>query len=412
MFASLDGAHLPDDPNPVEDGVTRAAAACIMGPWPRISGPPRSCRLRLRSGPPRRAGATRGCGSASSSWRSPSSPAPGCSARPTTPCRCGRWPRTSGPVTRSAADDLVATRVRFADAGDLAGYFTVDERAARRPRADPRRRRRRAAAPGRGRHGRAPTDTLQVPVAVDAEQVPGLGGRRVGGRRLPRRPPERRRHGAGGARAAARPAARRWPRSRSSDAPALAETLRHQRQAPARAGRRGAGGTPLLPAAGLARRPGRDRRTPGLTSMVIVLVVASGAAWESPALQLLTAPPRRGGAQALRRRRRPARRGQRRAGRRGGARAGRPGPRRRRDRPPAPAPGAPGRGRCRAATPPEAGRLRAARIGIAALVAEDALDALPDAVTAVEEEPAPAADGAGGRRGRDGRARPRAPPAG
>jgi MinD-like ATPase involved in chromosome partitioning or flagellar assembly len=36
-------------------------------------------------------------------------------------------------------------------------------------------------------------------------------------------------------------------------------------------------------------------------------------------------------------------------------------------------------------TSPEAGRLRAARVGIATLVDEDALDGLPDAVTAVEE---------------------------
>lgn len=72
-------------------------------------------------------------------------------------------------------DDLVATRVRFADEDGLAGYFTVDERLP----ADlevtrgvgagellPR------AAVGTAGSG----NTLQVPVAVDAEQVPGSVG--------------------------------------------------------------------------------------------------------------------------------------------------------------------------------------------------------------------------------------------
>ena len=72
-------------------------------------------------------------------------------------------------------DDLVATRVRFADEDGLAGYFTVDERLP----ADlevtrgvgggellPR------AAVGAAGSG----STLQVPLAVDAEQVPGSVG--------------------------------------------------------------------------------------------------------------------------------------------------------------------------------------------------------------------------------------------
>jgi len=69
-------------------------------------------------------------------------------------------------------EDLVATRVRFADAGDLAGYFTADDelpadlvltRGVGAGELLPR------AAVGSAGQSR----TLQVPVAVDAEQVPG-----------------------------------------------------------------------------------------------------------------------------------------------------------------------------------------------------------------------------------------------
>jgi MinD-like ATPase involved in chromosome partitioning or flagellar assembly len=125
--------------------------------------------------------------------------------------------------------------------------------------------------------------------------------------------------------------------------------------------------------------------------MVIVLVVASGAAWESPALQLLTRHP---GVVVLKRcvdvedLLAAAT-----AGQADVAVLGLDAPgldvaatdhlRRHRVRPVAIVP----RG-----TPPEAGRLRAARIGIAALVDEDALDVLPTTVTAVEEEPAARAE--------------------
>ena len=70
------------------------------------------------------------------------------------------------------ADDLVAVRVRFADASDLGGYFTADDelpadlvltRGVGAGELLPR------AAVGSA----ADSDTLQVPVAVDAEQVPG-----------------------------------------------------------------------------------------------------------------------------------------------------------------------------------------------------------------------------------------------
>jgi hypothetical protein len=69
------------------------------------------------------------------------------------------------------ADDLVATRVRFADAGDLDGYFTVDDelpadlaltRGVGTGELLPR------AAVGSADGG----DLLQVPIAVDAELVP------------------------------------------------------------------------------------------------------------------------------------------------------------------------------------------------------------------------------------------------
>ena len=80
-----------------------------------------------------------------------------------------------GPGDALSPDDLVATRVRFADTGDLAGYFTVDEplpadlevtRGVGAGELLPR-----AAVGSVGA-----TDTLQVPVAVEAEQVPGSVG--------------------------------------------------------------------------------------------------------------------------------------------------------------------------------------------------------------------------------------------
>jgi hypothetical protein len=80
-----------------------------------------------------------------------------------------------GPGDALSPDDLVATRVRFADTGDLAGYFTVDEplpadlevtRGVGAGELLPR-----AAVGSIGA-----TDTLQVPVAVEAEQVPGSVG--------------------------------------------------------------------------------------------------------------------------------------------------------------------------------------------------------------------------------------------
>jgi hypothetical protein len=71
-----------------------------------------------------------------------------------------------------SADDLVATRVRFADGGGLEGYFTVDDelpadleltRAVGAGELLPRAA---VGSPGE-RH------TVQLPIAVDPEQVPG-----------------------------------------------------------------------------------------------------------------------------------------------------------------------------------------------------------------------------------------------
>ncbi|MBB6626882.1 hypothetical protein H5V45_06065 [Nocardioides sp. KIGAM211] len=70
------------------------------------------------------------------------------------------------------ADDLVATRVRFGDAGALDGYFTVDDELP----ADLELTRGIGAGEllPRAAVGTAgESDTLQVPLAVDAEQVPG-----------------------------------------------------------------------------------------------------------------------------------------------------------------------------------------------------------------------------------------------
>lgn len=77
----------------------------------------------------------------------------------------------AGPGTRLDPGDLVAHRVRFADAGDLAGYFTADDELPAELRLT------RGVSAGellpRDALGTADTaDTVELPVAVDAEQVP------------------------------------------------------------------------------------------------------------------------------------------------------------------------------------------------------------------------------------------------
>ena len=282
-------------------------------------------------------------------------------------------------------------RVRFADAGDLARYFTADDAAAGRPPADPWRRRRRAAAPRRRRRGGATATRSRS----RSPSTPSRCRRRCGAGSVVDVYLVARRRAATGA-APAPSAGPALAAVTVVDAPALDGAFGDQRPAPARAGRAEDRRPPLLPAARLGWTARSSPSYGGADAMVVVLVVASGAAWESPALQLLGAPPRRRGAQALRRRRRPARRGHRRAGRRRRARARRPGPGRRRGRPPAPARRPPGGGRAArdaARRPAGCGPPGSAS---PALVAEDDLDALPDAVTAVEERRRlPPADGAG-----------------
>ena len=145
-------------------------------------------------------------------------------------------------------------------------------------------------------------------------------------------------------------------------------------------------------AAGVLPRP-RRATTPVLTVVrrglsagdVVVLVLAAGAAWESRRAGPARRPPRHRGAQALRRRRRPAGRG------RAPARPTSPWSRSRRPastaaavdhlRPTACAPVAVvprARRSTQAARPP-------ARIGVAAVVADDDLAALPDGVLAGED---------------------------
>jgi hypothetical protein len=73
------------------------------------------------------------------------------------------------------ADDLVATRVRFADASSLAGYFTVDDDLP----ADLQLVRGVAAGellPRAAVGSAADSDLVQVPIAVEADQVPGSVG--------------------------------------------------------------------------------------------------------------------------------------------------------------------------------------------------------------------------------------------
>lgn len=78
----------------------------------------------------------------------------------------------AGPGAQLTPDDLVAHRVRFADAEQLAGYFTVDDELP----ADLRLVRGVAAGELLPRAalgtGATPTDSVELPIAVDADQVP------------------------------------------------------------------------------------------------------------------------------------------------------------------------------------------------------------------------------------------------
>ena len=78
----------------------------------------------------------------------------------------------AGPGARIDPDDLVVHRVRFADDGDLAGYFTVDDRLPAELSL--------VRGVGAGEllprsslgSGDATADAVELPIAVDAEQVP------------------------------------------------------------------------------------------------------------------------------------------------------------------------------------------------------------------------------------------------
>jgi hypothetical protein len=123
-------------------------------------------------------------------------------------------------------EDLVATRVRFADAGDLAGYFTVDDRLP----ADLEVTRGVSAGellPRAAVGSVGATDTLQVPVAVDAEQVPGsVGAGSVVDVYLVASPGEAAGTGAGGARGPrAQPGGPALASVTVVDAPPLTETF-------------------------------------------------------------------------------------------------------------------------------------------------------------------------------------------
>ena len=78
----------------------------------------------------------------------------------------------AGPGAQLTADDLVAHRVRFADAGDLAGYYTVADELPAELRLV------RGVAAGellpRAAVGSAADvgDTVELPVAVEVDQVP------------------------------------------------------------------------------------------------------------------------------------------------------------------------------------------------------------------------------------------------
>jgi hypothetical protein len=77
----------------------------------------------------------------------------------------------AGPGARLDPGDLVAHRVRFADTDDLAGYFTVDDELP----AELRLTRGVGAGELLPRDAIGPADaadTVELPVAVDAEQVP------------------------------------------------------------------------------------------------------------------------------------------------------------------------------------------------------------------------------------------------
>ena len=229
-----------------------------------------------------------------------------------------------GAGDRLTEDDLVAQRVRFADAAALAGLLHRRRQAARRPPAPPRRRGRRAGA-ARGRRLAPPTPDWS---RCRSRSSPSRCRRRWPPVRwsTSTSSPRPTRSGDHGRRPAT---ARRSPRSPSSTRPPLAESF-------GTTGRRQLvlavpedDAAPFFALLGASRHRRADRRTAQLRLVVVVvLIVAAGAAWESRRLGRARPALGRRGAQALRRRRRPARHRGRRAGRRRGRRSRRAGLRR------------------------------------------------------------------------------------
>ena len=167
--------------------------------------------------------------------------------------------------------DLVARRVRFVDAADLDRYFPADQAlpAELRLRQDvgsgellPR------SAIGSAEEA----GVLQLPVAVEpAALPPGVGGR-VGRRRLPAAP-------TAGARSAPRPPSPRSPSSRSrrrTSSPATQQVVLAVDQQ---------GVDRWFDLLSGVQQP-RSRSWPG-ADVVVVLVLAAGAGWESAALAAL-----------------------------------------------------------------------------------------------------------------------------
>ena len=147
---------------------------------------------RRPSGRPVRAGAIRGCGSASSSWPSRWWPAPGCWRRPTTRSPCGRRPATWARATRSppttwSSGACGSARPPTSTATSaptprcptglqlMRGVGAGELLPARRRR--PGRRRRAAPAAGRRRRRAASRRRSAAGSVVDVYVLPSGGGR-------------------------------------------------------------------------------------------------------------------------------------------------------------------------------------------------------------------------------------------
>ena len=226
-----------------------------------------------------RRGATRGSGSASC-WSPPASwSAPGCSRRPTTRCRSGRRPVTSAPGQRVEADDLVAQRVRFADARRARRLLHRRRRAPGRPRADPQRRRRASCCRGRRSARRTTPAWSRCPSRSSPSSSRPTSSRATWSTSTSSRRSAPTPDGQAQQPPPGRPGAGRGHGRRRARAGVV---VRHQRQAPARPR-----ACPRTRRAGVLRPARPLRRTQpdrGQARMKVVLLLAAGAAWETSAL--------------------------------------------------------------------------------------------------------------------------------